>query len=152
MGIVFYIGFMASGKSTLGAEDAAKAGMQFVDLDQVIGESTGMPPWQFISEKGEKMFRMIERDLLHRIVGEWSEEGKPALIVSCGGGTPCFFDNLEFMKTSGYVVFIDTPFEIILERISRYPERWPLVRDRDPKTLYLSRRKWYEKAHERRIP
>ncbi|HPW79053.1 MAG: Shikimate kinase [Bacteroidetes bacterium ADurb.Bin037] len=151
MDIVFYIGFMASGKSTLGAADALKTGKRFVDLDQAISERTGMPTWQFISKNGEKAFRKIERDLLHSIVEEWIKEGKPAQIVACGGGTPCFFDNLEFMKATGHVVFIDTPIETMLERISHHPERWPLASGSDPRALYLSRKKWYEKAHERRV-
>lgn len=109
MGLIFYIGFMASGKSTLGEAEAARNGMRFVDLDQELWAFSGMPSWQYIKEKGEEAFRMAERDCLHRIVERWHQDGTPPQIVACGGGTPCFFDNMEFIKTSGHVVFIDTP-------------------------------------------
>ena len=58
MGLIFYIGFMASGKSTLGAADAARDGYKFTDLDQELWDNTGIPPWQYITEKGEEAFRI----------------------------------------------------------------------------------------------
>ncbi|HOG24733.1 MAG TPA: shikimate kinase [Bacteroidales bacterium] len=152
MGLIFYIGFMASGKSTLGAADATRKGMRFVDLDRELWALSGMPSWQYITEKGEEAFRLAERDTLHRIVERWHQEGEPLQIVACGGGTPCFFDNMEFMKTSGHVVFIDTPLSTILERISRDPLRWPLAKCGNIEILYLSRKKWYDKAHDRIVP
>ncbi|MDD4920568.1 MAG: shikimate kinase [Bacteroidales bacterium] len=152
MGLIFYIGFMASGKSTLGEAEAARNGMRFVDLDQELWAFSGMPSWQYIKEKGEEAFRMAERDCLHRIVERWHQDGTPPQIVACGGGTPCFFDNMEFIKTSGHVVFIDTPLSTILERISLNPQRWPLAGNGNIEILYQSRKKWYEQAHERIVP
>ena len=152
MRLIFYIGFMASGKSTLGAAEAARKGIRFVDLDQELWTLSGMPSWKYITEKGEEAFRMAERDNLHRIVERWHQEGKPPQIVACGGGTPCFFDNMEFMKTNGHVVFIDTPLSVILDRISRDPQRWPLAGNDSIENLYQSRKKWYEEAHERIVP
>ena len=58
MRLIFYIGFMASGKSTLGAAEAARKGIRFVDLDQELWTLSGMPSWQYITEKGEEAFRM----------------------------------------------------------------------------------------------
>ncbi len=151
-GLVFYIGFMACGKSTLGEQDAGKAGARFTDLDKVIEENTGKPAWQLLAEKGEKAFRNIESRLLRQVVEKWMEDGKPSQIVACGGGTPCFHGNLDLMKSYGHVVFIDTPLDTILERIALHPEKWPLLKDNDPVVLYGSRRKWYEKADEQRVP
>ena len=152
MGLIFYIGFMASGKSTLGAADAARDGYKFTDLDQKLWDNTGIPPWQYITEKGEEAFRIAERDILHWIVEEWHREGQPPQLVACGGGTPCAFDNMEFMKSNGQVIFIDTPLSTILERIRNNPHIWPLAGISNLESLYVERRKWYEKAHERKVP
>jgi len=152
MDLVFYIGFMASGKSTTGARDAKELNARFIDLDQVIRDKAGISTREILALKGEAIFREIERDTLHELVQNWKDAGKPATIVACGGGTPCFFDNLDFMKSHGHVVFIDTPLEVILKRISDQPERWPLLKHKDAKALYRSRIKWYKKAHRRMVP
>ncbi|MFA5301127.1 MAG: shikimate kinase [Bacteroidales bacterium] len=152
MHLVFYIGFMGSGKTTLGARHAQEKNACFVDMDQVILDKTGISPRDILGLKGEKAFRKIERDTLHGIVRNWYDSGKPATIVACGGGTPCFHDNLDFMKTHGHVVFIDTPLEIILKRLSGEPERWPLLQNADATKLYNSRIEWYKKADERVVP
>ena len=152
MGLTFYIGFMACGKSTLGQKHAAASGKNFVDLDREFSRETGMTPEKYITEKGEESFRREEKKLLRKVVAHWMASGKPGQLVACGGGTPCFFDNLEFMKTHGHVVFIDTPLETLLERIRREPDRWPAAKSYPPEKLYEERRKWYEQAHERLIP
>jgi len=150
--LVFYIGFMGSGKTTLAARNAREQGARFVDLDQVIRDNTGSFPRDILYRQGEKAFRIIEKDTLHDVVRTWKDTGEPATIVACGGGTPCFFDNLEFMKTHGHVVFIDTPLEKILKRIADEPQRWPLLQHTDAGKLYNSRLKWYEKADQRIVP
>lgn len=152
MKLVFYIGFMGSGKTTLAARNARAQNARFVDLDQVILDNTGISPRDILGLKGEKAFRKIERETLHEIVRNWNNSEKPATIVACGGGTPCFYDNLEFMKTHGHVVFIDTPMETILKRLSVEPERWPLLEKADATKLYNSRLEWYKKADERIVP
>ena len=152
MDLVFYIGFMGCGKSTTGSRHAQEKGARFIDLDKVILDKTGMSPSEILSLKGEKMFRKIERDTLHDIVQNWMDSGKEATIVACGGGTPCFFDNMAFMKNHGHVVFINTPFEIILERLSKDPGKWPLLKHTDVAQLYDSRLKWYKKADETMVP
>ena len=152
MKLVFYIGFMGSGKTTLGARHAQEKEARFVDMDKVIFDRTGISPREILGRKGEKAFREMERDALHEIVQNWIDLGKPSTIVACGGGTPCFYDNLDFMKTHGHVVFIDTPLEIILKRLSREPDRWPLLQHTDAGKLYDSRIKWYKKADETVVP
>ncbi len=152
MDLVFYIGFMGCGKSTTGSRHAQEKGARFIDLDKVILDKTGMSPSEILSLKGEKTFRKIERDTLHDIVQNWMDSGKEATIVACGGGTPCFYDNMDYMKNHGHVVFINTPFEIILKRLSKDPGKWPLLKHTDAVQLYNSRLKWYEKADETMFP
>ena len=152
MNLVFYIGFMGCGKTTLGSRHAQEKSARFVDLDKVILEKTGISPRDLLSLKGEKAFREIERDTLHDIVQDWTDSGKEATIVACGGGTPCFYDNMDYMKNHGHVVFINTPFEIILERLSKDPGKWPLLKHTDVAQLYDSRLKWYKKADETMVP
>ncbi|NLA15970.1 MAG: shikimate kinase [Bacteroidales bacterium] len=152
MGLTFYIGFMGCGKSTLGRLHAAEQGKRFVDLDAVFLQETGKTPAIYLTHKGEPAFRKEEQKVLHKTVAQWMADGRPAQIIACGGGTPCFFDNLQFMKEHGHVVFIDTPLATILDRLMRQPERWPLAQKQAPQILYKERRKWYEQAHERLVP
>ncbi|MGB4591726.1 MAG: shikimate kinase [Bacteroidales bacterium] len=143
---------MACGKSTLGRQHAAAAKKEFTDLDTVFIEETGKSPAAYIMENGEPAFRRAEKQLLHQVVERWQSAGKPATLIACGGGTPCFFDNLAFMKKHGRVVFIDTPTSVLWERIGREPEKWPLATRCNLPELYNKRKKWYHRAHERLIP
>lgn len=152
MGLTFYIGFMACGKSTLAKKHATESHRAFTDLDTAFFQETGTTPAAYIVENGEQAFRLQEKKVLRKVVEQWHAAGNPATIIACGGGTPCFFDNLAYMKQHGTVVFIDTPVPVLWERIEKEPDRWPLAQKDRLATLYKERRKWYEQAHKRLVP
>ena len=99
---IFLIGYMGCGKSTLGRMVSSLTGIDFIDLDNYIEGRYHASVSQLFAERGEHGFRDLERAMLHE-VGEFED-----VIVACGGGTPCFFDNMDWMNAHGTTVFLDT--------------------------------------------
>src|ERR1700722_16320474 len=127
---IFLIGFMGSGKTHWGRQLSAKLGLAFHDLDTVIVEKEKKPVADIFGEKGEEYFRYQEKETLEELV-----EGKDGFILSCGGGTPCFFNNIEFMKKSGKVIWLNTSIEALQERLLRERKSRPLIREVDERDL-----------------
>ena len=94
---IILIGYMGSGKTTIGKALSKKTGMMFYDLDWYIENRMRKTVAQIFAERGEEGFRQIEHNLLHE-VAEFEN-----VIISCGGGTPCFFDNIDYLKGQGDV-------------------------------------------------
>lgn len=102
---------MGSGKTTFGKKLAARMKMEFADLDQIISlEGKHKEVSELIAEKGFDFFREFERDCLQ------STEGNDRVIAT-GGGTPCFFDNISWMKAHGIIVFLNPGAEVIYSRL-----------------------------------
>ena len=97
---IILIGYMGSGKSTIGKSLANKLNLPFVDLDDTIEREIGVSISDFFEAYGELKFRRLEHQLLHKIITE-----KEQMILSTGGGTPCYGDNLMLMKSSSAKVF-----------------------------------------------
>lgn len=125
-GPLFLTGYMASGKTTLGQALAKRLNKRFIDLDQYIEEKTGMSISETFRVQGEEAFREIEKLALHE-VAEF-----PEAIIACGGGTPCFFDNMEFMNQRGLTVFLDCSISVIVRRLLEENSRRPLVAGKSP--------------------
>ena len=146
---VYFIGMPASGKSTLGRRLAVGWSMPFFDLDDEIEKNTGQTIPDLFKKHGEAFFRQKEAEALRFITDSQLE---PA-VISAGGGTPCFHDNLLFMKTRGLVVFLNPPPEIILARLQRDKEnsRPLLSGDSDQVSgwmkLWKQREPTYKQAH-----
>jgi len=117
---IYIVGMPGSGKSFLGRKIAQSLKLQFIDLDELIEKHEKKIIRTIIAEEGENYFRTIERTILHET------EFKNKYVISCGGGTPTFFDNMEWMKKNGIVIWIQTPLEIISERIIKNITRRPL--------------------------
>jgi shikimate kinase len=126
---IFLIGYMGAGKTTLGRALAAELGVEFIDLDCYIEERFRKTISQIFAEKGEEEFRNIERRMLHE-VGEFEN-----VIISTGGGTPCFFDNIEYMSSQGTTVFLDVPVERLFIRLSIARSKRPLIKDKNDEEL-----------------
>lgn len=145
---VFLIGFMGSGKTTTGKKLAAKLGLQFVDLDEeIIRQSQFSSIAEMEAAKGMDFFRQAEHDTLRSL----NVESK---LVSTGGGAPCYFDNLQWMKSKGVVVYLEMDEKSIYNRLKQtnLNER-PLLKGLDDDELkeFIStklqeRRPFYEQA------
>ena len=98
---IFLTGYMGAGKTTLGKAFAREMNVPFIDLDWYIEERFHKSIRELFTERGEASFRELERNMLHE-VGEFED-----VVVSTGGGTPCFFDNMEYMNGCGQTVFLD---------------------------------------------
>ncbi len=108
---LFLLGFMGSGKTTLGISLAAKLRMPFVDLDALIESREGCKIGQIFTEVGESGFRLIEQRHLHTL------KRYRRAVISTGGGTPCFLDNLEWMHRFGTTIFLETHPKILEKRL-----------------------------------
>ena len=126
---IFLTGYMGAGKTTLGRALAAEMGIPFIDLDHYIEKRHCKTIAQLFAEKGEEGFREIERRMLHE-VGEFED-----VIISTGGGTPCFFDNIEYMNAQGTTVYLDVPVERLHIRLSIAKAKRPLIKDKNDEEL-----------------
>jgi shikimate kinase len=120
---IFLIGFMGSGKTHWGTRIAEKLQIPFYDLDAVIVISEGMSISEIFINKGEEYFRYIEKQTLEDLVNR--EEN---FVLSAGGGTPCFFNNIDFMKRNGKVLWLNTSLEALNQRLLKEKMSRPLLR------------------------
>ena len=126
---IFLIGFMGSGKTTLGKAFARAMQLQFIDLDWYIEERFHKTVQELFAERGEEGFREIERRMLHE-VGEFED-----VIIAAGGGTPCFFDNIQYMNRVGKTVFLDVVPEVLFRRLKIAKSKRPLLAGKDDAEL-----------------
>lgn len=119
---LFLIGFMGSGKSYWGKIIASRLVLPFLDLDEWIMEKQEKTIAQIFDEQGETGFRLIERDAL-RLLADL-----PVQVIATGGGTPCFFDNMDWMNQHGTTIFLNTPPTLLAERLRGEKEFRPLLR------------------------
>lgn len=113
---------MGAGKSYWGARLNAISGVEFVDLDHCIEEHTSKKIATIFEEEGEEGFRKLEQKILQDIILQ-----KENFVMACGGGTPCFFNNLELMKQQGKVVWLASSPQKICERLLRERAQRPLI-------------------------
>jgi shikimate kinase len=111
---IFLIGLPGSGKTTLGKKLAVKLGLSFFDLDLQIEQAEQSAISEIFSKKGEDYFRKVEAQVLSEFCT--STDG---LVLSTGGGAPCFHGNLEKMNAAGQTVFLDVPSKEIMNRLLR---------------------------------
>ena len=118
---LYIVGYMASGKTTFGRALAEKTGWKFIDLDSEIEKSAGIKISQIIAERGEEAFRELESAALRQTASERKA------VIACGGGTPCFRDNMEFMTLHGMTLWLIATPERMAERILEAGDTRPLV-------------------------
>ena len=123
MKIIFLIGFMGSGKSTTGKKLAPKLAYDFIDMDAHIEQQEGRLISDIFAKDGEAYFRALEQKALQSI------SLKEKVVVSTGGGTPCFFNNMEVINNAGYSVYLKVEVEKIIGRLKNGTEKRPLVAD-----------------------
>jgi shikimate kinase len=114
---------MGSGKTHWGTRIAEKLQIPFYDLDAVIVNGEGMNISEIFVNKGEEYFRYIEKQTLEDLVSR--EEN---FVLSAGGGTPCFFNNIDFMKRNGKVLWLNTSLEALNQRLMKEKMSRPLLR------------------------
>jgi shikimate kinase len=138
---------MACGKSTIGEHLAELQNQPFLDTDLLIEEKIQQNLKDFILESGEISFRLLEREVLREVI-----DSQQKSVVATGGGLPCFEKNTKLLLENGNLVFIDTPEEVLFNRLLNDDSR-PLIENLNETELkkYISvklaeRRPFYEKA------
>jgi len=128
-GNIFLIGFMGSGKTYWGKLWAAQIGLQFFDLDELIEAEQQKSVAAIFEQDGEAFFRQRETAVLKTF------NQKANCIVACGGGTPCFNDNMQWMNENGTTVYLEATPDDILKRVITEQEKRPLIKDLSPEDL-----------------
>ena len=126
---IFLIGYMGAGKTTLGKAFARAMGLTFVDLDWYIEERYHKTVRQIFEERGEDGFRELEKRMLHE-TGEFEN-----VVISVGGGTPCFFDNMDYMNLVGETVFLDVDVKVLFRRLKVAKQQRPLLANKTDEEL-----------------
>ncbi|MFZ4102141.1 MAG: shikimate kinase [Sphingobacterium thalpophilum] len=119
---VFLIGFMGSGKTTIGKKLANYLKYEFIDLDKLIESKAGMSIVNYFEMHGEPLFRELERDILQKT--EFPENA----IIATGGGAPCFGDNMEWMNNNGLVAYLSLSPKALASRLEHSKTDRPLIR------------------------
>ncbi|MBQ3609247.1 MAG: shikimate kinase [Bacteroidaceae bacterium] len=139
---IFLIGYMGAGKTTLGKAFARALGLTFVDLDWYIEERFHKSIRQLFAERGEEGFRELEKRMLHE-AGDFED-----VVISVGGGTPCFFDNMEYMNEAGETVFLDVNLQVLFRRLKVAKQQRPLLDGKTDEEL----KAFIQEALQKRLP
>lgn len=145
--LVFLIGYMGCGKSSIGKPLARRLGMSFVDMDTEVEKQCGMSVGDLFACRGETHFREVEREVLSRL------SRLENTVVATGGGTPCYYDNMEVMNRKGVTVYFKLSPQKLVSRLIYGKSKRPLLRDKTDEELLefvtdalAKREETYEKA------
>ncbi len=138
---------MGAGKTTVGKQLAAELGLMFYDLDWYITSRMRRTVAQIFEESGEDGFRKIEHNMLHE-VAEFEN-----VVISCGGGTPCFFDNMDYLNRQGETVYLKAAPDVLYTHLRMGKGVRPLLLNKTPDEVrafvaeqLVSREPYYQKA------
>jgi shikimate kinase len=126
---IFLIGFMGSGKSTIGSKLARKLGYNFVDMDHLIEETAGMTIPKIFSEFGEKVFRKWEYDIVHELCL------RERIVVSTGGGAPCHDQIIQTLNEHGITIYLKLPPAALKDRLMQSKTERPLIQGKSESEL-----------------
>lgn len=129
MAKIFLTGYMGSGKSSTGKTLATQLGYEFIDLDKFVEQEYKMTIPEIFSNKGEKEFRAMEHNALKKIIE------KENTVIACGGGTPCYYNNMELMNNNGTTVYLKLSVDSLVNRLLTAKEKRPLILNKDEKQL-----------------
>ena len=136
---IILIGYMGAGKTTVGKALSKELGIIFYDLDWYIESRMRKTVSEIFAERGEEGFRKIEYNMLHE-VAEFED-----VIISCGGGTPCFFDNMDYLNQQGQVVYLKADPEVLYKHLMMAKVERPLIKGKSHDELLAFIREQLEK-------
>lgn len=139
---IFLTGYMGAGKTTLGKAFARKLNLPFVDLDWYMEERFHKTVGELFVERGETGFRELEKNMLHE-VGAFED-----VVISTGGGAPCFFDNMDFMNRNGETVFLNVHPDVLFRRLRVAKQQRPILQGKQDDEL----KEFIIQALEKRAP
>ena len=148
--IIVLIGYMGSGKSVIANRLANRLDLSFVDLDDFLEEKTDKSISQIFEEHGGLGFRNMERQVLHELLEETSNK-----VLSLGGGTPCYYDNMDIvLQKATNVIFLDVTVNVLVDRLWKEKNHRPVIAHLETKESLaefvgkhlFERRPFYRKA------
>ena len=144
---IFLIGFMGSGKTTVGRMLAKELGYVFADTDNHITDLNHLSVHEIFVQKGEGCFREMERDAIREV----SRAGD--VVVATGGGAPCFFDNMDYMNGAGTTIYLKLTPRGLMKRLEHGRDKRPLLRGKSDagmleyiETVLARREQFYSRA------
>jgi shikimate kinase len=145
---IYLIGFMAAGKTHWGQQLSQKLNIPFFDTDDEIINAEGRTINEIFDKFGEEYFRLKEKGFLRTIT-----ESYPTFVMACGGGLPCYFNNIDYMNQSGTTVWLNTPMQTLFQRLLVEKDKRPLLKDLSDNQLrsyiikkFADRKIYYEQA------
>ncbi len=126
---VFLVGYMGVGKTTIGKLLSRELDVEFIDLDKFIESRYRKTIQDIFAKKGEEKFRIIEREMLREIATFQN------VLISTGGGTPCFYDNMDVMNQQGITVYIKATVEQLVSRLLASKNIRPILQNKTPQEL-----------------
>ena len=126
---IILVGYMGSGKTTVGRALARDLGVPFYDLDWYIESRMRKTVSEIFAEMGEEGFRKIEHNMLHE-VAEFEN-----VVMSCGGGTPCFFDNMDYMNQQAMTVYLKADVDVLYDHLRMGRTERPLIKGKEADEL-----------------
>lgn len=147
---IFLVGYMCAGKTTLGKALARELELKFIDIDWYIEQRYHATIRELFAQYGEEEFRRIEQRMLHE-VAEFEN-----VLIATGGGTPCFFDNMDYMNRMGDTVFLEVSHDMLFQRLKAGKQSRPILMHKSDQELeefvqeaLQHRLPYYEKAQHR---
>ena len=148
MSKLFLIGYMGSGKSTAGKKLAAELNYAFIDLDHFLEKEYQQTIPEIFASKGEAEFRNMEHNTLKKVL-EMSN-----VVIAAGGGTPCYFNNMELMNNNGITIYLKMSVAALVNRLVNAKEKRPLIENKTEPELHAfitrqleKREDFYSQAH-----
>ena len=139
---------MGSGKTYWGRQLSQKLNLPFFDLDEQIVNAENKAITEIFAGEGEEYFRLKEKEILHILT-----ESHTTFVMSCGGGAPCYFNNIEYMNQAGTTVWINASIDTLFKRLLIEKDQRPLLKDLSDDSLktfikkkFSDRKIYYEQA------
>lgn len=126
---IILVGYMGAGKTTVGRQLAMALGLSFYDLDWYIEMRYHRTVAQLFAERGEEGFRELERNMLHE-VAEFED-----VVLSCGGGAPCYFDNMDYINAQAETIYLKADPEVLAMHLKMGKVERPLIKGKTGEEL-----------------
>ncbi|MBK8043024.1 MAG: shikimate kinase [Haliscomenobacter sp.] len=144
---IYLVGFMGSGKTHSGKALALAIGYAFADLDDLIVQAAGCSIPALFASKGEPFFRALEKEVLEQTIQ------LDRYVIACGGGTPCFFDNMQWINAQGISMYLKASADLLVARLLPEQNHRPVLQQAGPLGLeafvrqkLAERQRFYEQA------
>jgi shikimate kinase len=149
-GRIYLLGMMGVGKTTLGKQLARQLHYSFLDLDKAIELTEGKSVAAIFEQYGESYFREAEQKALH------ATAQRDHIVIATGGGTPCYYNNIEWMNQHGMTIYLRANAAFVLSRVGAFPDKRPLLKGKSQAEMEIfieqlieTRTPYYEAALKR---